>query len=112
MKFTQEQKLYAQVVQKAWEDAQFKADLMANPATAIEQLTGQRLNPPQGKTLMVRDQTDNGTVYINIPAKLNTENVELNEEQLELVAGGDIYPFWSPIRVGTDLATRAVLKLV
>jgi hypothetical protein len=36
----------------------------------------------------VRDQTDESTVYINIPAKLNTEDVELNEEQLEVVAGG------------------------
>jgi len=29
-------------------------------------------------------------VYINIPALVNLENIELNEEQLELVAGGGI----------------------
>lgn len=88
MEFTQEQKLYAEIVQKAWEDAQFKADLTANPVAAIEQFTGQKLNLPGGKTLVVRDQTDGETVYINIPAKPNTEDVELNEEQLEVVAGG------------------------
>lgn len=88
MKYTQEQKQYVQIVEKAWEDAQFKAALVTNPVAAIEQLTGQKLDLPEGKTLVVRDQTDVSTVYINIPAKLNTENVELNEDQLEAVAGG------------------------
>ncbi|WP_019991417.1 NHLP leader peptide family RiPP precursor [Rudanella lutea] len=88
MEFTQEQKLYAEVVQKAWEDDQFKSDLVANPIAAIEKLTGQKLNIPQGKTLVVRDQTDRSTVYINLPAKPITEDVELNEDQLEVVAGG------------------------
>lgn len=90
MEFTQEQKLYAEIVHKAWEDAQFKSELVADPAAAIEKLTGQKLNLPQGKTLVVRDQTDEQTVYINIPAKPNTEDVELNEDQLEAVAGGII----------------------
>jgi len=88
MEFTQEQKLYAEIVQKAWEDAKFKNELMANPIEAIEKSTGKKLNLPTGKTLVVRDQTDETTVYINIPAKPNTEDVELNEEQLEVVAGG------------------------
>ena len=36
---------------------------------------------------MVRDQTDEETIYTNIPAQ--QEDVELNEEQLlEVVAGG------------------------
>ena len=88
MEFTQEQKLYGEIVQKAWDDAQFKSELVANPVAAIEKLTGQKLNLPQGKTLVVRDQTDETTVYINLPAKPNTEDVELNEDQLEAVAGG------------------------
>ena len=88
MKFTQEQKLYGEIVQKAWEDAQFRSELVANPVAAIEKLTGKKLNLPAGKTLVVRDQTDEETVYINLPAKPNTEDVELNEDQLEAVAGG------------------------
>ena len=92
MEITQEQKLYAQVVQKAWEDAQFKSELLANPVAAIEKLTGQKVNLPQGKTLVVRDQTDDTTAYINIPAKPKTEDVELNEDQLEAVAGGIVGP--------------------
>ncbi|GAA4414964.1 hypothetical protein GCM10023187_45050 [Nibrella viscosa] len=88
MEFTQEQKLYGEIVQKAWEDHQFKAELVANPLAAIEKLTGQKLSLPEGKTLVVRDQTDEGTVYINIPARHSMEDVELNEDQLEAVAGG------------------------
>ncbi|MCK8496022.1 NHLP leader peptide family RiPP precursor [Spirosoma sp. RP8] len=88
MKFTQEQKLYAEIVHKAWDDAQFKAELIANPVAAIEKLTGQKISLPQGKTLVVSNQTDASTVYINIPAKPNTEDVELNEDQLEAVSGG------------------------
>lgn len=82
--------MYAEIVQKAWEDPQFKSELMANPAEAIEKATGHKLNLPEGKTLVVRDQTDESTVYINIPAKPNTEDVELNEDQLEAVAGGGL----------------------
>ncbi len=84
---------------------------MVNPAEAIEKLTGQKLNLPQGKTLVVRDQTDETTVYINIPAKPNIEDVELNEDQLEAVAGGDIYPFWNPGAVAVDAAFWIVGKL-
>ena len=90
MEFTQEQKLYGEIVQKAWEDPQFKSELVANPVAAIEKLTGQKLNLPQGKTLVARDQTDQSTVYINLPAKPDTEDLELNEDQLEAVAGGTI----------------------
>ena len=91
MEFTQEQKSYAAIVQKAWESPEFKNELTANPVAAIEKLTGKKMTLPEGKTLVVRDQTDESTVYINIPAKPeNTSDVELNEEQLELVAGGVI----------------------
>jgi hypothetical protein len=88
MEFSQEQKTYAEIVQKAWDDADFKKELTANPVDAIEKLTGKKLDIPTGKKLVVRDQTDESTVYINIPAKMNLDNVELNEEQLEVVAGG------------------------
>ena len=87
MEFTQEQKLYAEVVQKAWENAEFKNELIANPIQAIEKLTGKKVSLPEGKTLVVRDQTDESTVYINIPAMPQMEE-ELSDAQLEAVAGG------------------------
>nr|WP_294924927.1 NHLP leader peptide family RiPP precursor [uncultured Flavobacterium sp.] len=93
MEFTQEQKLYAQVVQKAWDDAAFKNELVADPVAAIEKFTGKKMNLPEGKTLVVRDQSDDSAIYINIPAvSKQPVDAELSEEQLEVVAGGIIGP--------------------
>ena len=96
MEFSQEQKTYAEIVQKAWDDAEFKKELLNDPVAAIEKLTGKRLNLPEGKRLVVRDQTDESAVYINIPsAPKNSTDVELNEEQLEAVSGG-ANAIWPP----------------
>ncbi|KAB8155115.1 NHLP leader peptide family natural product precursor [Kordia sp. TARA_039_SRF] len=88
MEFTKEQKLYHQIVKKAWEDADFKRELTENPLAAVEKLTGVKLNIPEGKKIVVRDQSNPSTTYINIPHAQQTDDVELNEEQLETVAGG------------------------
>jgi len=101
MEITKEQKLLQEVIQKAWEDETFKEELKTNPIAAIERLTGVKLNIPEGKDLVVRDQTDESTVYINIPAEKKMEDVELNEEQLELVSGGAGLSFGDPY-MGTN----------
>lgn len=62
MELTNEQKLYAEIVQKAWEDAEFKNELVANPMGTIEKFTGGKLNLPEGKTIVVRDQNAEDTV--------------------------------------------------
>ena len=92
MEFTQEEKLFHAVVKHAWKNADFKNDLIANPIATIEKFSGTKLSLPKGKTLVVRDQTDNSTIYINIPVKQMADDVELNEEQLEAVAGGVTTP--------------------
>ena len=88
MDLTNQQELYGSVVQKAWEDADFKARLVADPVATLEAFTGKPLNIPAGKTLVVRDQTDDSAVYINIPPSKSIEDVELTDDQLEAVAGG------------------------
>ncbi|CAD0008968.1 NHLP leader peptide family RiPP precursor [Flavobacterium chungangense] len=99
MEITQEQKLYAELVQKAWENAEFKKELVANPVATIEKFIGKKLNLPEGKTLVVRDQTDESAVYINIPpAAKQSADAQLSEEQLEAVAGGvGSIAIWPPI---------------
>lgn len=88
MELTREQQLFQNIINKAWEDETFKAALIANPTQAIENLTGEKVRLPEGKQLVVRDQTNEETIYINIPAEQKMDDVELNEEQLETVAGG------------------------
>lgn len=98
MDFTQEQKQYAEIVQKAWDDADFKKQLVENPVATIEKFIGKKLNLPEGKTLVVRDQSDESAVYINIPAAKQTADAELSEEQLEAVSGGlQTIAIWPPI---------------
>lgn len=92
MAFTNEQKLLQTVINKAWEDQSFKKSLIDNPVEAIENLIGERLQLPNDKKIIVRDQTDNSIVYINIPSEPNLEDLELDEKQLEAVAGGSL-PF-------------------
>lgn len=97
MEITKEQKVLQQVINEAWENETFKQELIAEPLKAIEKLTGQRVQLKEGQTLVVRDQTDESTIYINIPAEQNLEDVELNEEQLEAVAGGmNLMHIWIP----------------
>ena len=93
MEFTREQQLFQTIISKAWEDESFKQELLSNPYKAIENLTGEKVQLPEGKTLVVRDQTSEETIYINIPADQRMDDVELNEEELEAVAGGTTSPF-------------------
>ncbi len=76
------------VVNKAWDDVQFKSELVADPKSAIEAATG--LKVPTEVNIVVTDQTDEDTVFLNIPTKPNFEDMELTDEQLEQVAGGEI----------------------
>ena len=87
MEISAEQKLYSEVVEKAWEDADFKKKLITNPIAAIEEVAGQKIEIPEGKSIVVRDQSAEDVVYVNIPP-LPEADVELNENELEKVAGG------------------------
>ena len=93
MELTNEQKILKQVINEAWANESFKKELVAEPLKAIAKLTGQKVQLKEGQTIVVRDQTDEKTIYINIPVEQSLENVELSEEQLEHVAGGgNIFP--------------------
>lgn len=72
---------------KCHEDESFKNRLVSNPEATIKEIFP-NFSVNGGKKLVVEDQTDSNNVYINIPAKLDLENAELTDEQMELVAGG------------------------
>ena len=74
------------IIDKCYQDESFKQELLANPAAAIEKLSGKPLDL-KGKRVVAVDQTDASTIFINIPA--NVEDMELSEAELETVAGGE-----------------------
>lgn len=93
MKITQEQKVkgqefYRNLVTKAWEDATFKEELIKNPKAAIKNLKGEELILPDHTQIVVEDQTEETNIYLNIPRKVNLNDFELTDEELEIVAGG------------------------
>lgn len=88
MNLTKNQKILSTLLEKAWEDPDFTAELIANPEEMIQQTVGESLDLPEGKQLVVVDQTDGSKVYLNLPAKPDMDEVELTDEQLELIAGG------------------------
>jgi hypothetical protein len=88
MEQKKEEEVLRLVISKAWEDANFRKSLIADPIKAIENLTGAKIVLPEGKTLVVNDQTDKSKVYMNIPSEPNIEDIELTEDQLEIIAGG------------------------
>jgi hypothetical protein len=94
MKFTKDQvektkKFYEDIISKAWEDDNFKDLLVSNPEAAIAEFFGKEVTFPEGTKFEVSDQTNEDVIYINIPHKPDTSEVELTDEQLELVAGGE-----------------------
>ncbi len=74
------------LAQKAWESSNFKEQLIANPVSTIESVTGKKMQ--SGISIIVEDQTDASTIYLNIPRKIELDELELSDEQLEMVAGG------------------------
>lgn len=92
------QELYKSIITVAWKDDKFKEALISDPVKAIEKLTGLHIKLPEGKKLMAIDQTNTSIIYLNIPTEISIDDMELDEEQLEIVAGGGLIipPFYLP----------------
>jgi hypothetical protein len=90
MELTKDQKIAQQVIAEVWNNPSFKKELMDSPFEAIKKLTGETIKLPAGvQRLEVVDQTDSTCSYFNIPAPPNMDDVELTDDQLEAVAGGN-----------------------
>lgn len=84
----EEQKILRKIVKRVWADESFKNDLMTNPVETIERHFEVKVNLPEGKRLIIKDQTNKDNVYINLPTEPSMESMELTEGQLESIAGG------------------------
>lgn len=77
------------VINRAWSDDNYRDELVASPAAAIKSATGYEL--PEGAKVVVVDQSDPSVSHLNIGPKPDMDDMELTDEQLEAVAGGEIW---------------------
>ena len=82
------QEIINTVISKCWEDESFKNEVISNPVSAITNLTGEPFSVPEGKKFVAVDQTEENTIYLNIPPMPDLDSLELSDEALEQVAGG------------------------
>jgi len=88
MKFN---KIKQKLIEKAWNDEDFKKNFVESPIATLEKMKGEKFPNPDNITLIVEDQSDPNTIYLNIPPNF-TDSGELTPEQLEAVVGG-LYEF-------------------
>jgi len=62
--------------------------LQTLPKETIESVLESKFELEEGHRIVVEDQTDESIIYLNIPRKVNLDEFELTDEQLEMVAGG------------------------
>lgn len=92
MELINDQNALQSIVKQAWKDTTFKNSLLQNPVETIEGFLGKSVTLPQGKKIAFVDQSDPSTIFVTIPVELNMDDMELDEEQLEIVAGGGEVP--------------------
>lgn len=74
------------LVQKAYEDPEFKKEFIADPLGVVQRETGDEYDFPGSGELVVLDKTNPFSLYLTLP--VNEDMLELSDEELELVAGG------------------------
>jgi hypothetical protein len=82
------QEFLLSIYRKFWEDADFRVEFKEDPIKALNKFTGIEAKLPEDKMVVVEDQTNPNHVYLNIPPQPNIDDIELNDDQLEMVAGG------------------------
>ncbi len=76
-KTLEERKEYAKIIAQAWVDEEFKAKLLADPATVLKE---NGIEIPEGMTVKVIEQKEN---EIQIPLPEKPANLNLAVEELQ-----------------------------
>ncbi|HEX5850166.1 MAG TPA: NHLP leader peptide family RiPP precursor [Rubrobacter sp.] len=92
------QEMERRLIEKSLEDESFRQRLIEDPKGTVEQELGARL-PEQVRVEAMEETAD--TIYLVLPST-SMAGVELSEQQLESVAGGDSTsnPPWGAMTCG------------
>ena len=90
-------KAFAAIVARSWDDADFRAQLLADPSAT---LAANGVSTPAGKQVVVIEDTDT-ELHLVIPARPS----ELSDEELDSVAGG--FPC---VSYGCDSAGEGIVR--
>lgn len=74
MHSAKEVQLLQSVINKAWNDPAFKEELIGSPVEAIQKVAGVAVSSPEGRELVVLDQTDTNYLYLNIPPRPESQS--------------------------------------
>lgn len=74
------------LISKSYNDSNFKKEFISNPEKVIE--SSYNVKVQEGIKLVVEDQSDKNTIFLNIPRKIEIDDLGLTDEELEKVAGG------------------------
>jgi Nitrile hydratase, alpha chain len=87
---TGRQEMERRLIEKSVEDDAFRQRLVEDPKGAVEEELGTRL-PEEVRVVTVEESAD--TIYLVLPSTpmAGREGVELSDQQLESVAGGNGY---------------------
>lgn len=102
---TEGNKLMLNVFEKCWREESYKEELINKPFEILQNTLNIDLSALKGKEINVEDQSDTSYIYFNIPKKKTINDMELTDEQLELVAGGETIALG--ILLGLELAALA-----
>lgn len=73
---------------RAWEDDQFKDQLLAKPLETIERLTGARICIKQSLEVVDFEESNTFSSEMDLPPYVIVGDEELNDEALDFVSGG------------------------
>lgn len=82
------QLLINDLIAESHKNQNFKENLIANPKTTIEEFTNFDVKITKDIHLCVEDQTQKDIIYLNIPRRIDLDDIELTQEELETVSGG------------------------
>lgn len=82
--------LVEKVIEKAWRDEAFKAQLLKDPAAALQQLN---IPIPPGANVQVHEENAN-TLHLVIPQ--DPAKTQLSDQDLDAVSGGGTLDSWGP----------------